>query len=49
MKTIPPPSSMGEDVTDVDKDILNVEVSEYVNRRNRLQANLEKSYTLILG
>ena len=31
---------MGEDATDLDKDIFKVEVSEYVKRRNRLRANL---------
>ena len=40
---------MGEDATDVDKDIFKVEVSEYVKIRNRLQANIQKSYTLIIG
>ena len=39
---------MGENATDVDKDIFNVEISEYVKRPNRLRANLENSYTLIL-
>ena len=40
---------MGEDATDVDKDIFKVEVSEYVKIRNRLQDNIQKSYTLIIG
>ena len=33
----------------MENDIFKVEVSEYVKRCNRLQANLEESYTLILG
>ena len=48
-KTTPPPSSMGEYATDMDKEIFKVEVSDYVKCCNRMQDNLEKSYTLILG
>ena len=40
---------MEEDSTDVDKDIFKVKVSKYVTRCNRLRANLEESYTLVLG
>ena len=49
MKTIPSPKSMGEDVTEVDKEIFKVEVFKYVKIRNRLRNNIEKIYTLILG
>ena len=49
MNTIPSPSSMVEDAIYMDKDIFKVEVSEYVKQNNRLQANLDKSYRLILG
>ena len=40
---------MVEDDTDMDREIFKVEVSENVKRCNRLQDNLEKTYTLILG
>ena len=49
MKMIPPPSITGENATDVDNKILNVEVSKYVKRRSRLRSNIEKVYTPILG
>ena len=49
IKTIPPPSRMGKDATDVDNDVFKVEVSEYVKHSDRLRANLDKRYTLILG
>ena len=49
MKTITPPSRIGVGATDLEKYIFKVEVSECVKRRNRLQDNLEKRYTLILG
>ena len=40
---------MGEENTDVDKESFKMKVLGYVKRRNRLRANLEKIYTLILG
>ena len=40
---------MGEDVTEVDKEIFKVEVFKYVKIGNRLRNNIEKIYTLILG
>ena len=40
---------MGEDTTDVDMEILKVEVSKYVKRCSRLRSNIEKVYTPILG
>ena len=40
MKTLTPTSSMGEDATDVDKQVFKVEVSEYINHCNRLWDNL---------
>ena len=35
--------------TDVDKEIFIFDVSDYVNHQNRLRANLESDFTLILG
>lgn len=49
MNAFAPPSILGEDATDMDKEFFKVEVSEYVKRRNRLQSGLKKSYKLVLG
>ena len=40
---------METNATDVDKEIFKFDVSDYVNHQNRLRANLESDFTLILG
>ena len=40
---------MGEDDTEMDKEILKVEVYNYEKRRNMMWDNLDKIYTMILG
>ena len=49
MKKIDPPACLEADASDVEKEIFKVDVSEYVKRCNRLRANLESEFTLILG
>ena len=49
MQTIDPPASLAADASDMEKGIFKVDVSEYVKRCNRLRANLESAFTLILG
>ena len=48
MRIIPLPLIIGEDATGMNKAIFKVEVSEYVKSCNMLQANVEKSYKLVL-
>ena len=47
-KTIKPPASLETNATDVDKEIFKFDVYDYVNHQNRLRANLESDFTLIL-
>ena len=49
MKTIKPPAGLAADATDVENEIFKVGVLGYVKQRNRLRANLEWAFTLILG
>ena len=48
-KMIEPLEILATGATEIDRDIFKVNVSEYVNLRNRLRANLESEFTLILG
>jgi len=49
LKNLAPPATLRSDATNVDKEVFKIKITEFVKLQNKLQANFESAYTLLLG